>query len=29
LVAGAALSFVAYRLVIRIGRLPEDRRVLR
>ena len=29
LVAGAALSFLAYRLMIRIGRLPEDRRVLR
>ncbi|HEY7811991.1 MAG TPA: type II secretion system F family protein [Nakamurella sp.] len=29
LVAGAVLSFVAYRLMIRIGRLPEDRRVLR
>jgi tight adherence protein B len=29
LVAGAALSVVAYRLMIRIGRLPEDRRVLR
>jgi tight adherence protein B len=29
LAAGAALSFVAYRLMIRIGRLPEDRRVLR
>ncbi|WP_420123733.1 type II secretion system F family protein [Nakamurella sp.] len=29
LFAGAALSFVAYRLMIRIGRLPEDRRVLR
>lgn len=28
LVAGAVLSFVAYRLMIRIGRLPEDRRVL-
>ena len=26
---GAVLSFVAYRLMIRIGRLPEDRRVLR
>ncbi len=29
LVAGAVLSLVAYRLMIRIGRLPEDRRVLR
>jgi len=29
LLAGAALSFIAYRLMIRIGRLPEDRRVLR
>jgi len=29
LAAGAALSLVAYRLMIRIGRLPEDRRVLR
>jgi tight adherence protein B len=29
LIAGAVLSFVAYRLMIRIGRLPEDRRVLR
>ena len=29
LAAGAALSFLAYRLMIRIGRLPEDRRVLR
>ncbi|MET0966661.1 MAG: type II secretion system F family protein [Nakamurella sp.] len=29
LATGAALSFVAYRLMIRIGRLPEDRRVLR
>jgi len=29
LVAGAALSVVAYRLMVRIGRLPEDRRVLR
>lgn len=29
LLAGAALSLVAYRLMIRIGRLPEDRRVLR
>ena len=26
---GAAASFIAYRLMIRIGRLPEDRRVLR
>lgn len=29
LAAGAGLSLVAYRLMIRIGRLPEDRRVLR
>lgn len=29
LVVGAALSVLAYRLMIRIGRLPEDRRVLR
>jgi tight adherence protein B len=29
LAGGAALSLVAYRLMIRIGRLPEDRRVLR
>ena len=29
LAAGAVLSFIAYRLMIRIGRLPEDRRVLR
>lgn len=29
LLAGAVLSFIAYRLMIRIGRLPEDRRVLR
>jgi tight adherence protein B len=29
LVVGAALSLVAYRMMIRIGRLPEDRRVLR
>ena len=29
LAAGAALSLLAYRLMIRIGRLPEDRRVLR
>lgn len=29
LAAGAALSLIAYRLMIRIGRLPEDRRVLR
>jgi tight adherence protein B len=29
LVSGAVLSFVAYRLMIHIGRLPEDRRVLR
>jgi tight adherence protein B len=29
LAAGAALSLLAYRLMVRIGRLPEDRRVLR
>ena len=29
LATGAALSLVAYRLMVRIGRLPEDRRVLR
>ena len=29
LISGAVLSFVAYRLMIHIGRLPEDRRVLR
>lgn len=29
LLIGAALSVVAYRLMMRIGRLPEDRRVLR
>ena len=29
LVVGAVLSLVAYRMMIRIGRLPEDRRVLR
>jgi tight adherence protein B len=29
LICGAVASFVAYRLMIRIGRLPEDRRVLR
>lgn len=29
LAIGAALSVIAYRLMIRIGRLPEDRRVLR
>lgn len=29
LIVGAALSMVAYRLMVRIGRLPEDRRVLR
>jgi tight adherence protein B len=27
--AGAACSFVAYRLMVRIGRLPEEERVLR
>jgi tight adherence protein B len=29
LVAGAVLSVLAYRLMVRLGRLPEDRRVLR
>jgi tight adherence protein B len=29
LLVGAALSLLAYRLMIRIGRLPEDKRVLR
>ena len=29
LIIGAVLSFGAYRLMIRIGRLPEDKRVLR
>jgi tight adherence protein B len=29
LVIGAALSFVAYSLMVRVGRLPEERRVLR
>lgn len=29
LAAGAALCFVAYRLMMHIGRLPEERRVLR
>ncbi len=29
LIVGAVLSLVAYRMMIRIGRLPEDRRVLR
>ncbi|GGM07769.1 type II secretion system F family protein [Nakamurella endophytica] len=29
LVVGAVLSVAAYRLMVRIGRLPEDRRVLR
>jgi tight adherence protein B len=29
LLVGAGLSVAAYRLMIRIGRLPEDRRVLR
>lgn len=29
LASGAAVSVVAYRLMMRIGRLPEDRRVLR
>ena len=29
LAGGAVLSLVAYRLMVRIGRLPEDRRVLR
>jgi tight adherence protein B len=29
LAVGAGVSFLAYRLMLRIGRLPEDRRVLR
>lgn len=29
LVAGAVVSFLAYRVMLRIGRLPEERRVLR
>ena len=29
LVIGAALSFLAYSLMVRVGRLPEERRVLR
>jgi tight adherence protein B len=29
LVIGAAVSVVAYRVMVRIGRLPEDGRVLR
>ena len=29
LAIGAAVSLIAYRLMIRIGRLPEERRVLR
>lgn len=29
LVAGAACSLIAYRLMLRLGRLPEERRVLR
>jgi tight adherence protein B len=29
LAIGAVLSLVAYRLMLAIGRLPEDRRVLR
>jgi len=29
LVAGAAVTLAAYRLLLRIGRLPEDERVLR
>ena len=29
LVAGAAVTLVAYRAMVRIGRLPEDERVLR
>ena len=29
LALGAALSFVAYRVMVRIGRLPEEGRVLR
>jgi tight adherence protein B len=29
LIVGAVLSLVAYRMMIRIGRLPADKRVLR
>ncbi|HOR16181.1 MAG TPA: type II secretion system protein F, partial [Dermatophilaceae bacterium] len=29
LAVGAAITVVAYRLMVRIGRLPEDERVLR
>jgi tight adherence protein B len=29
LVSGGALTFVAYRVMLRIARLPEDERVLR
>ena len=29
LAVGAALSFVAYRVMVRVGRLPEEGRVLR
>jgi tight adherence protein B len=29
LCVGAAACFVAYRLMVRVGRLPEERRVLR
>jgi len=29
LAIGAALSFVAYRVMVRVGRLPEEGRVLR
>lgn len=29
LLVGAGLSLLAYRLMVRIGRLPEDKRVLR
>ena len=29
LAIGAALSLVAYRLMVRVGRLPEEGRVLR
>jgi tight adherence protein B len=29
LIVGAVLSLLAYRMMIRIGRLPQDKRVLR
>jgi len=29
LAVGEALSFVAYRIMVRVGRLPEEGRVLR